>query len=143
MINIGFTGTRRGMTPEQQDTLRFLLAPWPRPIRLHHGLCVGSDAQAHAICRDLDIELEGHPPTNPRLMAVGLEGFAKMNAPLPYLQRNGRIVQACQELIGTPAEIVPARGGTWSTISYALKLRRKVTIIYPEGNHEVYLGDER
>jgi hypothetical protein len=84
-IDIGFTGTRKGMSDEQELTLMRLLAKFRKPCRLHHGMCVGADAEAHAICRDMDIQLEGHPPSNTIMMAKNLEGFAAMRKPLPCL----------------------------------------------------------
>ena len=151
MPDVGFTGTRLGMTGAQKMTLGKLLADirpaFSGPAWFHHGLCVGADAEAHQIARDMNYLIEGHPPTNQRLMAK-LEGFAKMNEPLPYLQRDGRIVQACTELLACPTTPVTAEvattggGGTWSTIRYAQRLGRKVTIILPNGSTEVYPARE-
>jgi len=41
IVRIGFTGTRQGMTLQQE---RDLLASRPGAIR-HHGDCIGADAQ--------------------------------------------------------------------------------------------------
>jgi hypothetical protein len=132
-IDIGFTGTRAGMSDEQKQTLMRLLAEFRKPCRLHHGMCVGADAEAHAICRDMDIQLEGHPPRVTIMMARGLEGFAAMREPMHYLVRNCAIVNATQSLIAAPGL---TSAGTWSTIRYALELGRKVTIIFRNGNTE-------
>lgn len=139
MIDIGFTGTRHGMTDAQKQSLQWLLAGYRRPAWLHHGLCDGADAQAHEIALAMDMQIEGHPPTDTRLMAH-LEGFAKLRDPLPYLKRNAEIVQASSDVIGAPFEGRPSTGGTWSTIRYARSLGRRVTIILPDGRMERYAG---
>lgn len=136
MIDIGFTGTRHGMTDAQKQRLQWLLAGMPRPAWLHHGLCVGADAEAHEIALAMDMLIEGHPPTNPKMMAK-LEGFGFLNMPLPYLVRNRRIVDKTSELIAAPRNEAIV-GGTWSTIHYAKGVGRKVTIIYAHGAVEVY-----
>jgi hypothetical protein len=47
-MRIGFTGTRQGMTAEQQRALRDL--PWShRGAAPHHGDYAGADEQVHDI----------------------------------------------------------------------------------------------
>jgi hypothetical protein len=134
-IDIGFTGTRAGMSDEQKQTLMRLLAKFRKPCRLHHGMCIGADAQAHAICRDMDVQLEGHPPIITTLMATDLEGFAAMRKPLPYLVRNRAIVDATQSLIAAPLSS-NGSSGTWFTVNYARSLNRNVTVIFRDGKTE-------
>ncbi len=138
MIDIGFTGTRHGMNDAQKMALGRLLAAFPRPAWLHHGLCVGADAEAHEIALAMDMLIEGHPPSNQRLaMPRPWLGFAQINLPLPYLVRNSRIVDKTSELIAAPRNEAIG-GGTWSTIHYAKGAGRKVTIIYAHGAVEVF-----
>jgi hypothetical protein len=129
--HLGFTGTRKGMTEAQADAVREMLrargSPW-----LHHGLCVGADEQAHHIARSLGMQIEGHPPTDPRLRAW-LECDV-LNEPLPYRQRNHVIVDRTVELFAAPLGMAEEAGsGTWSTVRYARSLHRLVTIIWPDG----------
>ena len=53
VMRVGFTGTREGLTSAQRDALREVLRALA-PSVLAHGDCVGSDAAAHAVARDLD-----------------------------------------------------------------------------------------
>jgi hypothetical protein len=62
-VRIGFTGTRQGMTREQERTLRELLSRYKGAV-LHHGDAVGSDAEAHNIGVAFGCTVVIHPPTN-------------------------------------------------------------------------------
>jgi len=59
-MKIGFTGTQRGMTDAQKNTLRKMV---PNDAELHHGDCVGTDAEAHDIFRFYGLRCVGHPPS--------------------------------------------------------------------------------
>jgi len=139
MIHIGFTGTRKGMTGEQKMTLCKLLGGIQKPAWFHHGLCVGSDEEAHCLAWDMDFQIEGHPPADQKLMAKWLTGFAKLNPALPYMARNRAIVTASNKMIATPAEWGnPGRGGTWATIAMGIKEGRRVAIILPDGSVNIH-----
>lgn len=128
--HVGFTGSRNGMTPLQLTALRKEM-----PIRgwLHHGDCVGSDKQAHGIARDIGLLIAGHPA-----LILNLRAWCKcdvLHPPKDYLVRNHDIVDATLTLIATPDTMQEqARSGTWSTIRYARKLLRPVTIIFRNGS---------
>ena len=125
--HVGFTGTRQGMTSAQAEVVATLL----KAGVLHHGDCVGADAQAHAIARENGLGVVIHPPTS-----TSLRAFCKgdLSWPLkPYLQRNRDIVDSTQELVATPAGPEEQRSGTWSTIRYARKRGKPVTVVYPDG----------
>lgn len=99
---------------------------------LHHGDCIGADAEAHDIAYVCGLTTVAHPPENPAKRAFKRANF--INTELPYLDRNKRIVNRTCELIATPGEFKEqVRSGTWSTIRYARKLGRKITIIFPDG----------
>jgi hypothetical protein len=145
-LHIGFTGTQAGMTPWQKARLalhiRHLLGLGAEQVYFHHGLCIGADAEAHAIFRELcpGGRVIGHPPENTSKMAKFDPGdFYEMRAPKPYLDRNRDIVDETTHLIGTPKEDGPVlRSGTWSTIRYAKKMSgeaRGLVVIHP--NHGV------
>lgn len=130
---LGFTGTQRGMTEKQKNKVRdlFILLD---VAELHHGDCIGADANAHDIfkcCRKQRIVL--HPPSNPEKRAF-CSGNASM-PPLPYLDRNKNIVMATEALIATPGETEEQlRSGTWSTVRFARKLGRPIYLVLPDGS---------
>lgn len=125
---LGFTGTRRGMTDAQKARVAEKSAPF---AEVHHGDCVGADADMHAIARAAGQRVVVHPPTDPKLQAC-LTGDVTAPAK-PYLDRNRDIVDEADVLIATPAESGPSTGGTWFTIRYAFKLGRPVLIVWPDG----------
>jgi hypothetical protein len=140
--HIGFSGTRQGMSPRQLSAVYDLICErlsagvaigaW----YLHHGECMGADAQAHAIGRELGMRLIGHPPTDDRWQALDLTAFFKRRSPADYLVRNRHIVDEAGELIAAPLANEAQSPGTWSTVRYARRSRRRVTIIWPDGRVE-------
>ena len=127
---IGFTGTRRGMTPAQASSLRSLLRE-SRAV-LHHGDAVGADAEAHELAVELGLRIVIHPPRDGRQRAY--KSAADVRDPKHFLARNKRIVRETEALIAMPAEAEEQlRSGTWSTIRYARKVGRTVFIILPDG----------
>jgi hypothetical protein len=132
---LGFTGTRHGMTVQQKARLAKLL--WG-VAELHHGMCVGSDAECHKIARSLGgIWIVGHPPINKKLYAANLD-VDELRESKDYLPRDWDIVQESEELIATPRTLQEfPRSGTWTTIGYGVKARKWVRIIYPDGKEEI------
>lgn len=135
MPQIGFTGTRHGMTAEQEHMLHVLLR-LASIGSLHHGDCKGADEQVHALCRLEGIPVVLHPPASDKLRAF-CEGAERVMDPLPYLQRDRALVHATSRLLAAPAEMhEPTQqraGGTWYTVRYARKLGRPVLIVRPDG----------
>jgi hypothetical protein len=131
-MKIGFTGTRYSMTINQRVVLRQDLLPSYGPGELHHGDCVGADAQAHQIACAALFRIISHPPTNPVKRA-----FCKADEerePRPYLERNYVIVRDTELLIACPGELTEQlRSGTWSTVRYARRLGRPVVLVFPDG----------
>jgi len=128
---VGFTGTREGMTEAQKSTISAMLGE-PRITWVHHGDCVGADAEFHKLAKDWDLWVTVHPPSDDRLRAF-CQGNWVM-APLPYLDRNRNIVDASTILFAAPKETMEARkGGTWYTVRYARKIGREVMIVWPDG----------
>lgn len=115
-MNVGFTGSRRGMTEKQYSSLAALLRRL-RPATFHHGDCVGADAEAHQLAAGLGAELHVHPPVDPRLRAWCQADV--LYPPAPYLTRDRQIVDAAQLLVACPAGPEVVRSGTWATIRYA------------------------
>jgi hypothetical protein len=134
MMIIGFTGTSHGMTVAQFETVRDLLKGF-YPLTIHHGDCIGADAQVHSIALALDTSIQIHPPLDSSKRAM-CSGANIMHFARPYLERNREIVKAgIQGLIATPFqdhEIL--RSGTWATVRYARKLKRHIWIVWPDGS---------
>jgi hypothetical protein len=63
MIKIGFTGTRFGMTVLQYNQVESIFQR-DALIELHHGDCVGSDAQAHVAAIAVGGLVHLHPPVD-------------------------------------------------------------------------------
>lgn len=134
-MKIGFTGTSKGMTRKQKDTLWDTKVHYGE-IEFHHGDCIGADEQAHAIFTDKVfnqiVKTVIHPPTDPKKRA-----FCKGDEILPerpYLDRNKDIVDATEILIATPeTSLEVLRSGTWSTVRYAIRRHRLVILIFPDG----------
>lgn len=128
MRRVGFTGTRKGMTPQQKDTLRTLLLP---SDEFHHGDCIGADAEAHAIAREVGCSPIVIHPTYLERWRAYCSGDLVMEPQSP-LTRNHIIVYLTDLLIAAPAtkkEIL--RSGTWATIRYARKGKKAVVILEP------------
>lgn len=128
---IGFTGTREGMTELQKASLRKLLIDL-RADGLHHGDCLGADAEAHDIALELGLCVYIHPPKDETHRAF-CKGACFVDEPATHFARNRKIVDSTDILIG--ASIAPhplPKGGTWYTIDYRLK-KNSAYVIWPDG----------
>lgn len=128
---IGFTGTRDGMTPAQRLVVTRILLH-EKPTKVHSGDCIGADATFHQIARQLGIWSVGHPPINPKNRAWC--DFDEVEPEGDYHARDRNIVNASHLLLSTPAtEHEVLRSGTWTTLRYARKIERPFKIILPSG----------
>jgi hypothetical protein len=133
---VGVTGSRDGCTPKQLQSLCDLLRLMQSRdhiSQLHHGDCVGADAQANRIANDLRIRTVAHPPKNPTLRAFCTS--RECRTPRGYTERNHEIVDECGQLIVLPKEEKEiVRSGTWATCRYA-RSRGDVLvfIVWPDG----------
>ena len=130
VMKVGFTGNRDGMTEDQKATVERLLSI--RPTELHHGDCIGCDADAHYIALQFKIPIIGHPPDFPG-QRMFLH-YAEKREEKPYLERNHDIVDETDILIACPEQAEEImRSGTWATVRYARKVGKAVLVIYPSG----------
>ena len=129
MRSIGFTGTRKGMTAYQREALWRVLAGGERGV-FHHGDCVGSDEEAHAIALEARWEVVVHPPVLDHARAFcGGRGVTVLPAK-PYLERNRDIVDSCSLLVAAPeTDEEKIRSGTWSTVRAARRIGREVFVL--------------
>lgn len=141
MVEIGYTGTRQGMTIEQHAALCKIMLCYHKTegaFRWHHGCCVGGDEQCHNLAKIFDFKVRGHPPINTALMA-NLDGFESTAPPEQYIPRNHKIVNETEILIATPHQVQEVqRSGTWATIRFAKKIGRRVVMIRPNGYAHSY-----
>jgi hypothetical protein len=135
-MEIGFTGTQKGMTPKQFRALaHYLLEYWGNSLAnedmwFHHGDCIGADEQAARMANNFGYLLTSHPPIKPDKRAYVTSHI--MLPPKPYIDRNHDIVDDTMALIAAPEtahEVL--RSGTWATIRYAKLLGRPITILNP------------
>lgn len=57
---------------------------------------------------------------------------------------NRDIVAETDELIATPKGFQEERrSGTWATVRYALKARKPVTVIWPDGAASLWIGNKK
>lgn len=139
MAVAGFTGTRSSMTNAQRKRFEGLIRHSGVSV-LHHGCCVGADQDAHDSCMFFGVDVIAHPPTDqskafiPKPHATKPGRVLKVNDPLPYLDRNKRIVEEAEFLIATPGEFNEwRRSGTWATVRHARRCGVPVTVIFPDG----------
>lgn len=136
MINIGFTGTRRGMTISQHRVLARLMLTYHKSrdeVIFRHGMCVGADQQAHDLAKVFDFKCYGHPPDQGKYVGI-FYNLDDISSPKPYLERNHNIVDLSTVLIATPKEFDEVtRSGTWATIRYAWSKNIHVVRIDPKG----------
>lgn len=134
MSNVGFSGTRHGMTEVQLTKVSEIIRD--RAKRLSHGDCIGSDAQAHAIAFNARIPIHLHPPENEVLRAF-CSGAEVEYEPKPYNDRNRDIVDKNDFLLAAPdLRSANTKSGTWSTIRYAMKRGKPVYVVFPDGSSE-------
>jgi len=142
MISVGFTGTKKGMAAPQELRLRDMLTWYHEhgASEFHHGDCVGADAEAAEIAREVGYRLVCHPAEDKSKRAMIPSD--EVHKPKPYLDRNRDIVDACDILFAAPHQPQDVgevtRSGTWATVRYARKVERRTTTIWPDGERSHY-----
>jgi len=131
---IGFTGSKAGMTGRQAATVLKLLDVF-QPKLVRHGNCVGSDEEFHQLVRMFhpNIQIHVHLATT-KYQASCLGDFHY--DPKPPLDRNNDIVDPSDVVIATPAQMTEVlRSGTWAAIRRARGKFIQVYIIGPDGRY--------
>lgn len=132
-MDVGFTGTQRGMTPHQMAVVRDILRTLGGG-EFHHGDCIGADSQAHDIALDCGYLPILHPPNDPKKRAWREVPSHLMRSERAYLVRNRHIVDETKWLIAAPGEPEEQlRSGTWSTVRYAKRRGKKIALVLPNG----------
>ena len=132
--DIGFTGTREGMTDKQKRVFLQILTQFNDYSVFHHGLCLGADTEAHQLIRKhTNMAIYGHPGNNRSMQSLYLYSDCDYLSPATgNIERNHAIIHRTDVLIACPftkEEII--RSGTWATIRYARKSHREIIIIEP------------
>jgi hypothetical protein len=130
---IGMTGARDGMTEEQKKTFARGIAHF-KATTLHHGDCIGADADAHDIASAEGLSITIHPPEDDKLRAFKREEGDQEHEPLGYFVRNRNIVNDSEILIGFPKTYFETKGGTWYTINYGKRQGKPVYVVLPDGS---------
>jgi hypothetical protein len=139
---IGVTGSRLPPTEVQAKGLRGILMDvlYSGCIpEVHHGCCVGVDEFAHDLCHrlahevDREIRVVAHPPDDDKLVYKMSLNAGLVMPPLPYLKRNRAIADRCDWLVALPDKPERLRSGTWSTVRYARRLGRPISILWADG----------
>ena len=129
--SIGFTGTRRGMTEFQKQSLEDKLRQMKRDfVWFHHGSCLGSDLEAHRIARQLGYKIALHPPADKYCAAELRSDSDYVYFDAEYLTRDREIVNQSTFLIAAPKKMIEERrSGTWFTVRYARSVGKHVHIL--------------
>ncbi len=136
-MNVGFTGTQRGMRQTQIDSFVKTISLL-EITEFRHGDCLGADHEAHGLVllhTNIGVSIYIHPPVNGSKRAFCLASpRVRILMPKDYLARNKDIVDSTDFLIATPGEGGEVlRSGTWSTVRYARKKNKQGRIITPCG----------
>jgi len=137
MRRLGITATRNGLSEAQREAFAKIVKEY-QPDEFHHGDCVGGDADGVAIVREImgdRCKIVCHPPIKDDVRAFVPSDIT--HEPFSYFKRNRNIVDAVDFLFGGPPCWNPRNvGGTWYTINYALKVKKHVRYVSPDGDTE-------
>lgn len=137
-MDVGFTGTKVGMTRRQYARVEQLLDQvWAENrgtrVRVHHGDCIGADHHFHTLARRFGFYVVSHPP-----VVIKYRAFTRADEerePKPYHDRNHDIVWESDRLIATSrTNGEELRSGTWSTIRFARRHDLVPDIVFPDGS---------
>jgi len=133
-VRVGFTGSRHGFWPKQENSFIDLISTKLSPIiEFHHGDCRGCDTEAHVWVKVThQARIIIHPPNVDKVRSF-LPGD-EIRLPRSYLIRNQDIVNESDVLIAVPHEDNEViRSGTWSTWRYANRINKPSILILPNG----------
>jgi hypothetical protein len=108
------------MTDEQKARVHLLLVDYVSEhgaVEVHHGDCMGADADFHDLADNECLDIVIHPPIDDSKRAFC--SSSDVREPKPYLDRNHDIVNETRVLIACPNGRESPRSGTWATVRYA------------------------
>lgn len=131
-MNVGMTGTRFELSEHQVAEFKRQLEALGTGT-LHHGDCVGADADCHDIAEDLGWNIVIHPAAADNHRANKQSN--DIREPLSHLRRNREIVAESDLMLATPGgDTETPRSGTWYTIRHAIKVGVPVRVVLPDGS---------
>lgn len=150
-LDVGFTGTRRGMTDWQYhkvDQILGILADKysaTHELWAHHGDCtnpkegeLGADEQFHELAMKHLYLIHIHPPSNNKLRAHRDGDYRE--PPKSYKIRNADIVRDSALLIATPhrheKDGSQIYSGTWATVRIARRRKKPYVVFHSDGRRE-------
>lgn len=139
-MNVGFSGTREGMTDDQLDCLDRVLKKLlldEDGDEFHHGQCIGADEEAADLAYVLGYKVFSHPPLLEKFKSTLIIPDQVELPPKSYHQRNRDIVMSCDTLVVAPQrEFEEIRSGTWMAYRIARELQKRTIICWPNGTTE-------
>lgn len=137
IVKVGFTGTRRGMTPMQAAAvsgilLRISTLCYNKP-QFHHGACIGADEEAARIAKNAGFATIAHPGDDPRFRTEFVSDWTLEEK--DNILRNKNIVKLVDSMIATPSGTDEIRrgSGTWQVIGYTRMLYKPLYFVTPLG----------
>lgn len=135
---VGFTGTRKGTTAKQAVALSDWIRRYAASITdAHHGCCVGADEDfgGAVVAGALSVSVIAHPSNIAAMTSrAALAAADFVRDALPPLDRNRDIVDASDVLLACPQGMAEEqRSGTWATVRYARRLKKRIVIFWPDG----------
>ena len=132
MKHIMITGTRQGLSDNQYKQVYNLLLDiynsYDSFVVLHHGDCIGVDAEVNKMARALGYTTIAHPCDIREKRAFSISD--ETLEPEKPLVRNRSMVDASTFVIAAPAQDEEVlHSGTWATIRYARKKGKNVRIL--------------
>lgn len=141
-MEIGFTGTRKGMTHEQVEEVDKLLILL-QPTKAYHGDCIGADEKFHELCLLHKVPVNIFPSKLQHQRAF-CQGAKKVWPVMNPLDRNRAMVNLSDLIIGTPKEDHEViRSGTWMTLRYAEEVGIPIRVVFPDGKITGYTGGDQ
>ena len=139
---LGFTGTRKGMTRQQENAVAEYLQR-NTVIKHLNGACAGADREMFWLvinrCEQAEVTLLPGD-LDQWYWARWVSSICKQHKVTvakwqTYQTRNRKIVNGSNKLLATPKENHEiARSGTWSTVRIARKAGLVPVIVWPNGN---------
>jgi len=137
-VILGFTGTRKGMTPEQKKTVGIFLRS--NTVTKHfNGACEGADRDMYfLVLSNSNANIVFYPGDKEQYVWALIQQSEVDDVAVvprrPYMVRNELIVTQSDCLVATPYEDHEVkRSGTWATVRIARRQGKPVTIVWPDG----------
>lgn len=140
-VSVGFTGSSMGISIYQECELERVLKFLYRGDLIqmfNHGDCIGADAKASFLAKQIGYKVITYPPENNKKRAfIDYSDFVHKEK--PYLERNRNIVNDSNFMIACPDKPMNhIRSGTNSTIRYSFKSKKPIIVINSNGATNVF-----